>query len=781
MNSTLYPPPVGEPQAHALPPTPSTQAAPHLCRLSSNGPITQLNPGRAQHELGGPAPDSKPPFGGATGETTNNRTAEEGTWGFGSPIRVSASSVPDDGLDDRVGMGRPEQSGNNRHSRGNYPFPSIQSLPLLLTSCPPLPAFYHTRVELTSCDTSSSGQSVSHIPKSKTWSITSTIQRVSTDNNGFPTESCPARVSSVVQSTPFSVPPGSPRTTTGRTSVTRLRKSFDLGIHQNDGNTSPTGKSTLLLPVDEHPAEDSLPRRRLQPNALGSPNRDRAAELSRYDGRIPTLLPHHLDGTPNPPTPPDEPVEPKPQRKGKVTELKKAFERGFSGFVRKRQTTESREEGADREAVAKHPRRPRHSVTAIPVDTSSPEDTLSKGSLFCSPLPKKFRREPNVPSSPLKDRISIFEGLVKPSSSSSLTTGCHQGNSDTASFLSGDKILDDVHNEPTSPQPSKFPGAPAVGEGSTKQLRTGRREPGDGSNQVTGKADPPSFLRRLSSTFNHKRKPSRQRLTVARSSGADCGAEETTQHPSRVSQSTTTNQKHAQSEKRRISAADSLRKRLESELRPGASTNGPREIQADELAGSKQQHDSLTGPSGHRKTEKPSIEGTRRKTTLWDIENPFDVPKAKERSKSEATGGRLKINGGHTESNNLSKVALARNSSIRDVPQQKSSASWYPEITEMPEPQETQSGNRTNSISAQVEDGSDRSGSRSFVVVANAECEMTHPRPSRSSDKKMIKVLCKCGRETGEEQHGGGRDSFVSVSDGSSASFHTAPISTSAF
>lgn len=550
-----------------------------------------------------------------------------------------------------------------------------------------------------------------------------------------------------------------------------------MGIHQNDGihetnldqasaSTSPAGKATSLLPVDEHPAEDILLRRHPAPNALEDPAWDGSAELSRYGVRIPTLLPHDLDGTPNPPTPPDEPLKPKPQRKGKVTELKKAFERGLSGFVRKRHTTESREEGADREAVAKHPRRPRHSATATPADTSSPEDNLSKGSLLCSPLPKKLRREPDVPSSPLKDKIGIFEGLVKPSSSPPLTTGYHQDNSDNASFLTGDKILESGH-------------APATAEGSPKPLRTARREPGDGGNQGIGEADPPSFLRRFSSTFKNKHKPSR-------SSRADCGAQEaTTQHPSRVSQSTPTNPKQSKSDKRQISAADSLRKRLESELRPDASTNGPREIQGDELADGK--HDSLTESSGHWKTGNPSIEGTRRKTTLWDVENPFDVPKAKDRSKSEATGGRPNTNGercsGHTraESNNFSKVALAHISSSRDVPRQKSLASRYPEVTEIPEPHRTQSSNRTNSTSTQRKDGSDDSGSSNFVVVANAECELTHPRPSRSSDKTMIKVLCKCGRETGEEQGGGGRASCVSVSDGSSASFHTAPVSTSVF
>lgn len=460
---------------------------------------------------------------------------------------------------------------------------------------------------------------------------------------------------------------------------------------------------------------------------------------------------------------------PKPHRKGKVSELKKAFERGLSGLVRKRQTTESREEGADREAAAKHPRRPRDLVRAIPEDTSSPEDNPPKGSLFCSPLPKKLR-EPNVPSSPLKDKISIFEGLVKPSSSSPLTTGSHQGNSNSASFLTGEKILEGGRNGPASRQPSKFPDAPTAGEAS---------EFVDGRNQGTGEADPPSFLRRLSSTFKHKHKQSR-------SSRAECGPqEETAQHLCRVSQSPSTSQKHSRSEGKQILAAESLRKRLESELRPAASTNGSPEIQADGLAGGKQQHDSLTGSPSHRKTETPSIIDTRRKTTLWDIENPFDIPKAKDRSKSEATGGMPKTSGErcfeHTESNDFSKVALARISSSRVLPRDNSSASQFLELTEKPEPHKTQSSNRTNSTSGRAKDGSDHSGSSNFVVVANADCELTHPRPSRSSDKKMIKVLCKCGREAGEEQDGGSRNSLVSVSDGSSASFHTAPVSTSVF
>lgn len=599
----------------------------------------------------------------------------------------------------------------------------------------------------------SSSQAISNIPKSNTWTITSTIQRVSTDNNGFSTESRPARVSSVVQSTPFSVPPGSLDTNTGRTSVTRLRKSFDLGIRQNDG--------TQEFSLDQACAGKS----KLKDNSKGWPLLD-------------VLDEHPADDPPNPPTSPSSTTTPKPQRKGKVTELKKAFERGLSDFVRKRRTTESKEEGPAREAIAKDSR-PGHSVKAI--DTSSPEDNPSKGSLLCSPLPTTRRREPNGPVSPLKDKISIFEGLIKPSSSSQLAPGCHQGIGNTATFLTGDKILETGSNEPTSRLPSKFRGAPAAAKRSPKQLGTGRRETGDKNSQSI---DPPSFLRRLSSTLKHKRKSSRQHCAVSSSSRAERSAEdETPQHSFPESQSTPRSQKQPETEERQRLAAHSLRQRLESELRSGASTNGHRVIQADQPAVGEQRHDPLTGSQSHRQHAQPSTVGIRRKSTLWVTENPFEVSKAKDRSKSEATGGRLNTIGdrysGHPDFNDFSDVALARVSTGQDVPRQNSSANRYLRLTESPQPQKARSSDHTNSTSGRAKDGSSQSGGSEVLVVANAECELTHPRPSRSSDKKMIKVLCKCGRDTGEEQDSGGQESMVSVSKGSSDSFHTAPLGAS--
>lgn len=522
-------------------------------------------------------------------------------------------------------------------------------------------------------------------------------------------------MSSVIQSTPFSVPPGSHETTTGRTSVTRLRNPLGPGIRQSDGiqeaslDQSSTSTSQILDDKDlVVPCPALVPRRsqksqtvctsRPSPQVLGAGSKKddhdgtgpsvRAAGPGS-EGRIPTLA-HHLDGTPDPPTPPLDPARLKPQRKGRVTELKKAFERGLSDLVRKRRPTESGEGVPGRRPVARRPQPQRHA--AAPIDSSSPEDSPSKGSgsLFCAPLPTPFRREPSAPTSPLKDKISIFEGLVKPSSSSSLPPGPQQANRpaklDGVSFLAGDRILEEESVETTSRLPDKFRGAPArvsgpaaTARGTQRQLQTRLQEPAKDSGQLPGEADPPSFLRRLSSTFKHKHKSSRQHFPSSRNSRADRRAEEeSTQHSSRESQSTPRIQKQSQSEQRQKLAVESLRKRLESELRSGAPTKGHRESQTDQEAGSKQQHEPLPASQSHEQDEQPSSVEARRKSTLWDIENPFDAPKAKGRSKSDASGGRLDKSddrySGHTESNDFSHVALARISSSRDVPRQPSSA-----------------------------------------------------------------------------------------------------------
>lgn len=126
----------------------------------------------------------------------------------------------------------------------------------------------------------------------------------------------------------------------------------------------------------------------------------------------------------------------------------------------------------------------------------------------------------------------------------------------------------------------------------------------------------------------------------------------------------------------------------------------------------------------------------------------------------------------------FTSVALARVTYDQDVLPQKSSAFQYHQSTTGSASHETENGSLVNDALGETRGESGESGSSDFVVVANAECELTHPRPSRSSDKKMIKVLCKSCRETSDDQDDGRRESHVSFSEGSTSSFYTAPVST---
>lgn len=509
---------------------------------------------------------------------------------------------------------------------------------------------------------------------------------------------------------------------------------------------------------------------------------------NRCDGRVATLA-QDLDGTPNPPTPPDTTAAPQP-RKGKVAELKKAFERGLSDLVRRRHVTKPSDSSPGPQPGAKHVQHSRHPVAAM--DTSSPEESLSRASVFCSPLSKR-RRAPNGPPSPIKDRISIFEGLVKPSSYTPSDTGFrpddHSVELNRGSISKGAMVLEGASNEPTSRLPSKFRGGAAkrrshghvgtekktsesapkivnshkrfseVGAAvrdSLEQLHSGRQDSGQSSMQRIRENDSPKFYKRVSSTLKHMRKTSQQQSTSSRSSRVGGGLEEEKLgNTSKVSEATPGNQKAVQREKRQTLAADSLRERLESELRFAGlpDTNGHQDIQA--------------ACNGNH----PSIYA-RRKTTLWDIENPFDVPKAKDRSKSEATGRELGKKGdrrpGHTKSHDFSVGQV--------VSSQKTTPSRYMQPIEQPKMgSESPAWNSSGPVT-ETED----SGSSDFMVVANAQCELTHPRPSRSSDQTMIKVLCKSGPET-LEKGSSGRPSTDSVSQGSTSSFHTAPLSTEVF
>lgn len=601
-------------------------------------------------------------------------------------------------------------------------------------------------------------------------------------------------MASVVQSTPFSVPPASLETITGRTSVTRLP------------GLIAAGSTALPLPlIDEIVDRKAVPRH-IAANMLRLSNSGRhAADAcpsaateappqwlevastkmkfpeNRHDGHFAALA-QDFDGTPNPPTPPDTAAAPQP-RIGKVAELKKAFERGLSDLVRRRHLTKPSDHSSAPQSAVKHIQHSRHPVAAM--DTSSPEDSLSRTSVLCSPL-SKFRRETNGPTSPIKDRISIFEGLVKPSSPPPSDTDF--GPEDRSvelnrgSICKGEMVLEGTSSEPTSRLPSKFRGGAAkrsshghVGKekktsesapkmansqkrtsevgtavrDSLEHLHPGRQDSGHKSMQRISESDSPKFFKRVSSTLKPRHKISQQKSNSSRGSRAGAGVEK--ENSSKASQSTSKSQEVIQNEKKQALAADSLRKRLESELRFAGvpDMNGPPDVQ-------------MASNGNH-----PSIY-TRRKTTIWDIENPFDVPKAKDRSKSESTGGELgkkaERRAGHTKSHDFSFGQA--------VPSQKTLTSRYTQPIEQPKLGSESPARESSGPVTETED----SGSSDFMVVANAQCELTHPRPSRSSDQTMIKVLCKCGPET-DEKGSSGQSSSDSVSKGSTSSFHTAPLS----
>lgn len=580
-------------------------------------------------------------------------------------------------------------------------------------------------------------------------------------------------MSSVVQSTPFSVPPASLEAITGRTSVIRLRESFDLGLphskHIQDSNhdrafatTSKGGKLKLHSPLDEnvniereawqcmgvleeHPAEDcsrALPQRLLAHRRTSGSNSKQgdheesptqhldgvsssiaSGEASDDERALTSALAHLLDGTS-----PESQTARKVQRKGK---------RGLAELLQQRKATKSIEGS----------RGPQLSVTD--------EDSPSKASLFCSRLPQ-FRRE-SGPSTAMKDKISIFEGLAARENDRNQLNGTSGASNESrcrlpSKYRGAHRNIDKGHgpsaNVLSNSNSIKSEASAAAGE-SSKELRTGRRESGFGIRQRTGETDQQSFFRRVSSTFKHRHKPSQQYPSASRSSRADGGGEdERNQNSSQGSQSTHQGQRLILSEKRQMLATESLRKRLETELRSAPDMNGHQDVQAGPVQAEQphrreQQHGPLPVSQSHQESESHPIVYNRRKTTLWDIDNPFDVPKTKSRSKSDAAGSRLRNTGeglpGQKESANLSNVALALITSTQDRP-------------------------------GTVGRDSDTSDSSDLVVIANADCDLTHPRPSRSSDKNMINVFCKCGREMGEEHES---------SEESTSSFYTAPVSTS--
>lgn len=203
-------------------------------------------------------------------------------------------------------------------------------------------------------------------------------------------------------------------------------------------------------------------------------------------------------------------------------------------------------------------------------------------------------------------------------------------------------------------------------------------------------------------------------------------------------------------------ALDSLRERLKAELGPELSTDV---LHQSQLA--QQIHDNPTQETGAKYVSTPGIQRVSRK---WNNEDPFQTSAgwATKSSKGYEHTGHKDLygsQGGESADPNtvdkFAEVALASVPGIRRV---------Y-----------TNSGSGPTVANSSQEERGMRSGNDGIaVVVANAECVLEHPRPSRQSEQEMIKVLCKEVSEDSEDHQDRPRKS--EVSGGSSASYHTAPV-----
>lgn len=247
-------------------------------------------------------------------------------------------------------------------------------------------------------------------------------------------------------------------------------------------------------------------------------------------------------------------------------------------------------------------------------------------------------------------------------------------------------------------------------------------------------------------------------------------------------------------------AAELLRKRLKAELRPDISTDGLHQIQLNDVL-LNSDHGSFGSEvidlARNKRGEMPS-QGIRRVSTKWDKENPFSslrstMTKTEEELETRGHQGFQRSHDGSFGADENDKpgkgtigVALARAPLSRTRWPKSFSSSWLHADTHAHpyryhQPLRTSWAGRSasaplvgrslrvvlvpESLGGSIESSSDDSMP---VVVARAECELAHPRPSRSSETKMMKVLVTDG-ENQISQESEGVGSLASM-----ASYHTA-------
>lgn len=251
-------------------------------------------------------------------------------------------------------------------------------------------------------------------------------------------------------------------------------------------------------------------------------------------------------------------------------------------------------------------------------------------------------------------------------------------------------------------------------------------------------------------------------------------------------------------EEQQKAAAETLRRRLKAELRPDLSTDGLHQMQLTQ----REAEDSTARdrPNAEKKSkdkiagQMPSM-GIRRVSTKWDHYNPFHPLKSsgtKSNDELEAMGHKrphCNQDGsaehkevGHEDRQTFVSVALASLPGSRRDWRASISAPWQHSNIQ-PYPCRKPAQDLRLGMSANIDppgwdplDNSDSDNGSSVecfhvpVVVASADCELAHPRPSRSSETRLLKVLVKGKGKPQDEDDRRKRQ----ISQGSTSSFYTA-------
>ncbi|KUI74086.1 hypothetical protein VM1G_11943 [Cytospora mali] len=232
-------------------------------------------------------------------------------------------------------------------------------------------------------------------------------------------------------------------------------------------------------------------------------------------------------------------------------------------------------------------------------------------------------------------------------------------------------------------------------------------------------------------------------------------------------------------------AADSLRKRLKAELRPHMSMEHLQQIQIAQRSHDEAQRCffSRSGNTyeGTGAEELPTSGIQRVSRRRWDNKTPSKISRGwvtevindYEYTFSKNSNDSQEVeSAGPSRRDDLSEVALASVPGTQTVYPNRNLD--YTDHHDSTSTEVANSGGATNS----PEENGNRNGVNGLpVVVANAECELKHPRPSRRSEGERIKALCKEEAENNEDHQGRRRKSAISGR--SSASYHTAPVTAS--